>query len=206
MSLRYLTTFIIALCFGATANATMVFEDDFDADVVGIPQPSLLNWNINSGTVDVVGPAAFGFLCDNGTAGNCLDLDGTPGNATITTKLGLNLLAGDYAFSFDYGNNFGFDNVLQWSIGSLANGSVASGGVPNDIYVNSLNTFSVGSDTNNVFIQFQQFGTPDNGGTVLDNVTLEFLGAAAVPAPGVPALLGLALVALGLRRSRSARD
>lgn len=202
-----LTTLAIALLLSTTASAGIIFEDDFDADTIGIPQGTLINWDINSGTVDVVGSSSFGYLCNNSTAGYCLDLDGTPGNATIVTKSAFNLAAGDYEFSFDYGNNFGTGNVLYWGIGTVASGytnaalgSVVSDAVPNDIYWGSTNGFTLGSALNSVYITFIQNGPQDNGGTVLDNVVLNYLGTGTVPEPGSLALLCLGLLGLSARR------
>lgn len=207
MFLRVLTVAAFAALLGAPASAGIIFEDDFEADTIGIPQGSLVEWNIAGGTVDVVGGGTFGYLCDNGSAGKCLDLDGTPGNATIVTKTALDLVAGNYQFSFDYGNNFGTSNVLLWAIGTgavdAALGSVVSDLVPNDIYWNSTNGFTLASDLNSVFISFQQLGSEDNGGTVLDNVVLEYLGTSSVPEPESLVLLALGLIGLiSRRRSR----
>ena len=215
MLLRSLVVLLVFASLTTSASAGIIFQDNFDADTIGIPQGSLINWTIDAGTVDVVGASTFGYLCNNGTAGYCLDLDGTPGNATITTKTGLSLLAGDYEFSFDYGNNFGTDNKLEWDIGVGAlvsgliniaspthSGDVTSDFVPNDIYWNSTTSFSLGADLSNVYIQFTQLGPQDNGGTVLDNVVLTYLGSSSVPEPGSLVLLGLGL--LGLTRQRRA--
>ena len=39
----------------APASAQVVLSDGFEGDALGAPQPSLNNWNVTSGSVDVVG-------------------------------------------------------------------------------------------------------------------------------------------------------
>ena len=188
----------------SSARADVIFSDNFDADSHGVPATSLLNWNIDQPSVDVVGGGTHGALCNGNTAGNCLDMDGTPaGNGQITTKVGLNLAAGNYTFSFDYGNNSHNDNSLAWNIGSIVNGIVLTGVAQNNTYTNSSTSFTLASAMSGVFITFTGGGTPSQGGSVLDNVLLEG-PSSSVPEPSMLVLLALGLMGLGsaTRRKR----
>ena len=90
----------LALALGGAAQATVIFSDNFDGEALGAPQPNLTNWNVTSGTVDVIGqPGFFEFYPGNG---RYIDLNGSPGAGRIETKNPLALIAGKrYAISFD---------------------------------------------------------------------------------------------------------
>lgn len=190
-----------------SANADVIFQDNFDADTQGTPAGSLLNWDINLPSVDVVGSGFHQHLCNNNTAGNCLDMDGSPpGNGQITTKVGLNLAAGNYTFSFDYGNNSANNNSLAWNIGTLADGIVYTGVANNNTYSQSVNNFTLSTAALGVYITFTGGGTADARGTVLDNVLLEGPAYTSVPEPSTLSLLSLCILSvLGAgRRQRRA--
>lgn len=198
-----------ALSFAAaSASATLVFSDNFNANNFSTI------WTVTGGNVDVGSYS----LCNNGTAGICVDTEGTGPDANATFHLTApipSLVAGDYSFAFDWGNNDGTDhpagvgiNVLDWKVTSgstvLASGSVNSGSVPDFIYQNAAFSFSLASAVTNAVIRFDQTGAEgDWGGTVIDNVTLNLTNAYAVPAPGAVLLFGLGL--LGMRLSRARR-
>jgi len=183
--------------------ADVIFEDDFNADAVGIPTSSLLNWNIDSPSIDVVGGSTFGYLCNGNTGGNCLDTEGTPGNGQITTKVGLDLGLGDYTFSFDFGNNGTANNSLAWNIGSIIDGVIFSGAAQENIYENFSIDFSITSAATGVFISFAGGGASDFLGTILDNVLL-VQNSSSVPEPETLLLLALGLLGLGLRKKKGA--
>jgi hypothetical protein len=207
----YLSTYLkslalfVALSLGAvSANAVVVFEDNFNANNFATI------WG--SASVDV---GAYGDLCNNGTAGFCVDTEGTGAGTNATFALVTpiaSLVAGDYAFSFDYGNNAGFgpygDNILDWQItsdqGLLSSNSVNSGSAANFTYQNASFLFSVASPVTNAIISFAQTGAEgDWGGTVLDNVSLDLTNAYPVPAPAPLLLLGIGLFGLALSTYRA---
>lgn len=70
----------IALSVGS-AQATVLFEDDFDDDsaVSVLNFNAFDNWNVVEGTVDYIRSGGFGISCVGGTGG-CVDVDGSTGN------------------------------------------------------------------------------------------------------------------------------
>lgn len=38
-----------------TANASIIFSDNFEADTVGLNKTDFLNWTVSDGTVDLIG-------------------------------------------------------------------------------------------------------------------------------------------------------
>lgn len=84
-NLTKLTMFIALTALGmaspvllANAQAAVIFSDDFEADTFGL-NTGLINWTVTDGTIDVVGPSAFGINCGGST--KCVDLDGSSGSA-----------------------------------------------------------------------------------------------------------------------------
>ncbi|MEX2303524.1 MAG: hypothetical protein WD733_21460 [Bryobacterales bacterium] len=79
---------------------TPIFFDGFEADTGNILNASLVNWNIVSGSVDVL---SGGNLCGSaGSNSNCVDLDGSGLLAgTIETKTTFALDPGTYRLSFE---------------------------------------------------------------------------------------------------------
>ena len=126
-------------------------------------------------------------LCKGGI-GQCLDMDGTASNATITTLSSLSLAPGEYLFEFEYGNNTFSDNTLSYSLAGLVSGTVG----PNITgHTLESQTFSVAT-LSNATISFISGGTANNGGAILNNVTLTQVST--VPAPALSYLLGIALL------------
>jgi hypothetical protein len=157
------------------------------------------NFAVTAGTVDLIGTGpggtSFNLLPGNGLY---VDLDGSTGNAGLTTADPIVLGAGSYNLAFDLaGSQRGSAETVTVQL--LANGSPV--GVPFVYNRNSADPFStesiafaiLGAPINFQF-SFQNAGN-DNIGAILDNVSLS-----SVPEPASMMLLGLAAAGFAARR------
>jgi hypothetical protein len=207
--------FLLASAFlvGGTvaSHAVVIFADDFSGATKGLGNAPLTNaptgWVVDYGAVDVIGAGLFNFYPGNN---NYIDMNGsTRQSGGIHTLNTFNFLAGKtYTVSFDYGNNpnsanngstetltasvLGFPGITISQVGSIANFITQS------FSFTALANFSsalyfAGSGTND----------NDNGGIILDNVSLS-----TVPVPAALPLLAAGLGVLGFagrrRRAKSA--
>jgi hypothetical protein len=202
-----------AVLFGSTiaSNAAVIYSDNFNAAAQGLGFAPLTNapagWVVDYGSVDVIGTGFFDFYPGNG---NYIDMNGSTGQSGgIHTSTVFNFMAGiTYTVNFDYGNNansanntstetlvadvLGFPGVTINQVGSIAN--FLSGTFSFTPLVNFASAlYFKGSGTND----------GDNGGLILDNVSLS-----AVPVPAALPLFAAGLGMLGLagrrRRAKSA--
>ena len=200
MSLRKSLAIVLALAgfaLAGTANAAIIFSDDFDTENGGSWQLNFggfTQWTVSDGTVDLIGAGSpYDLLPGNGLY---VDMDGSTTNAGKMTSIAINLVAGTYTLQFDLaGNqrNGGTESVtVQVNMGPLVSDSIS---LPqNAPFTTYQYTFSVAAPTA-VNLSFEGAGG-DNFGMLLDNVSV------SVPEPGTLALLGLGLVGAGLARRR----
>jgi hypothetical protein len=145
---------------------TVVFEDNFDNEPLGLAVTSLSNWTVTAGNVDVIGSGFNDFYPGNG---NYLDLDGTCGNATIQSTA-ISLVPGSYQLSFRIGSNpeGAGGNSLDVSLGTLFSQSFAQPALTPITVEIIVRTATVAS------LVFRETGPVDCTGSVLDAVVLTF--------------------------------
>ena len=212
---------IAALAAAGSANATVLFSDNFDGQTTGL-NSSLAGWTV-AGQVDVVDNGTYSIEC----SGKCVDLDGTPGPGGITSNLTAFSAGKKVTISFDIsGNqrNSSADNFLfEFLFANMTdiNGLTTLTGYPGApvllgdfANVERIYTeYDVAGDQ--PFVTYSLSFTPvqggefqirfsttsgDNIGPVLDNVLVS-----QVPEPATWAMLitGFGLVGAGLRRRRA---
>lgn len=236
--MRAVTKAAVALAAGAmsltlagAAQATTVLSDNFDGEnggFTGFNYTGFSNFNVNSGTVDIVRSGDYSVDCAGG-AGSCVDLDGTSAGGELRTKVAYDFNAGDIVTLYfqisgnqrdsnfdDFYAGFSFvgtGNLSSYGYGG-AWGAFAFGPA-------GISGFSVGTSTNSESFQsysvtftaasggsayaFVGGGGADSVGAVLDNVSLDISPSSGTPEPGAWALMLLGFGALGtaLRRRRA---
>lgn len=185
-----------------TANAAVIFADNFNSDPKGLGLTSLTNWTATSGDVDVIGPGFFDFYPGNG---NYVDMNGND-NATLRSSL-LNFVVGKvYTLTFDFGYNKGSgptNEQLDVGVGSttLASLGAALLATANPGFKSYSVSFKATSATASLFFADPKPSPNDNGGPVIDNVVVSTV---PLPAAAPMLLAGLAgLGALARRRRRA---
>lgn len=195
-----------ALVFTVSANAGVIFEDNFDSEVPDVlvqtgsdtNYTSFTNWTVTNGTVDLVANNDWGLKCA-GNTGKCVDLDGSTSNAGVFTSTSLSLAVGTYELSFDISGNQRnrASDDLTVSLGGFFNQDFTlASNVP---WQTVSHVLSVTNASSSSFIFNHQGG--DNIGIMLDNVSLSTV---SVSEPATFALLGLGLLGLGVARKRQA--
>ena len=153
-----------------------VFQDTFDAESQGLNKTTLTNWTV-TGKVDVIGTGFFPFYPGNG---NYLDMDGSPGNGTITPAP-LTLSPGCYQLSFEMGQNGGptNDNGLAVTLGTVFTGAFAAPVPGTGVLTPITAQITVPGDDDDpptvASLVFSETGTVDARGSVLDDVLLVFV-------------------------------
>jgi hypothetical protein len=183
-----------------SANANIIFSDDFDSEASGsgsilnygsFTNPSFAKWTVSNGTVDLIANVnQWGISCA-GNSGKCVDLDGSTKNAGEFSSKFFNLAAGDYMLSFDISGNQRNSNgdELGLSLSGFVNETINLQGTEGFRTLRFF--FTVGTPSLNSIV-FNHEGA-DNIGMILDNVSVT-----DVNAPGALALLGLGLGLTGL--------
>ena len=163
------------LISSASAQTT-VFQDNFDGETLGAPTATpLTNWTVaGAGGVDVLGSIPSpGFSDVYPGNGNYLDMDGTCGNATITSSP-LTLPAGTYTLSFEFGNySTESGNILKVSFGTVftQNFSTPALNSPPTLTPEAV-SFSVTTSTTGSIVFQETGGSVNCVGTILDDVKL----------------------------------
>ncbi|MES2193625.1 MAG: PEPxxWA-CTERM sorting domain-containing protein [Pseudomonadota bacterium] len=194
---------VLAAVFCASvsvANAGIVFQDNFNATTTqGLNQTTFANWNVSSGSVDVIGdggPYAY-FPVGHG---NYVDLNGSSGQpGAITTKT--LFAAGTYSVSFDLaGSQGGAGNIdpsshttkIEFSIGGVTQELTLDPTAPFTTHTFLFTTTGEGALT------FRDLaGGNNNVGNILDNVTVS-----AVPEPSTWAMMILGFLGVGFMAYR----
>lgn len=149
-------------------NTVVVFSGAFDDET----SSTLSNdWSITAGNVDLVSDGLAGTYPGNG---NIVDMDGTGANAnaTIVSNQSLALTPGTYHLTFGLGNNAytNNDNELDINLGTVFHQSLKA---PIDRPALEFYhyEFTVIAGTTGT-LSFQEIGTADWRGTILDDVLL----------------------------------
>lgn len=231
MKYRFLAA-AAALAVVSPAHATIVFNDDFNAETPGAPAGGLAKWNI-SGTIDVVAASnPYGITVNLPASGNVIDLDGTPGPGAIVMKNAFAFNTGDLVkLSFVLGGSQrvqGSDNFFTRLIfngglfsqgisfgqgtGVLANLTGANGFFAPTATFNrtvlstdpfGMSSFSfVATNAGSIRLGFGS-NSQDNVGPLLDNVTLDITsGAVPEPATWLMMIAGFGFIGAAMRRKR----
>ncbi|WP_137937165.1 PEP-CTERM sorting domain-containing protein [Chitinivorax sp. B] len=203
---------IVGMALSSASNAGLLLQDGFDVDSTQtiLNFDGYTNWTVSNGSTDYYFNDSL--TCAYGSAGGCVDLDGTTGQAgRMTSRKSYTFQAGyTYSLFGDIGgsqrSNGGNDTV---TFGILQGGLPSYTRVVSDLAWNadwSTYELSFVPTTNFTGQLFFQNDGGDNIGALLDNVM--FLTTApepggTTPLPGTLAILGLGLTALGLIRARS---
>lgn len=206
----------LSLLSALPARANVLLSDNFDLDLKTsqLNAPSLLNWTVDSGTVDYVRSGDFGIACAGG-AGGCVDMDGSSSaSGRLLSKASFSLSNNVlYTLSLDVSGNqrTGSAGTDTFQIGILdmtsntAEYNVTTSWNFDAPFVTSHFSFTNGfglDPTHDYRIFLQQLGPGDNIGVIVDNLLFTDNILVTVPEPSSVALV---LTALGLAASAGRR-
>lgn len=188
---RLLLAGIAAIGLSASAQAAVLFSDNFNAETQGLNYTGFANWTVTAGSIDLIGPGFFDFYPGNG---NYVDLDGTTGAQNpaggITTNM--SFAAGSYTLKFNLGGSTrGDSNDVRVSLGDFSQLITLASGAG---FTSQMFTFT----TTGGQLSFTNLGNSDNLGLILDNVSV----SSAVPEPATWAMMLLGFFGLGALSAR----
>lgn len=187
---------LVCAAVAQPAAATILFSDDFNAENGGVfllNHSSFAQWTSTNGFVDLIGNGAFDLYPGNGLY---VDMDGTAGDAGKLASIAVfTLTPGEYALSFDLGNNGSGSNTLIAAFEIPEVPDVFFEYVVDNAPTLTRRTLLLVTDRtlSDVRIVFEALGG-DNAGPVIDNVEL----SRVVPEPSTWALSALGLLGAGL--------
>jgi hypothetical protein len=228
--MRILLAASTALAFAASANAAVLFSDDFEAENGGVSAlnyAGFSNWTV-TGQVDLVATPDFGITCAGG-GGSCVDLDGSSGPGWITSPWIAYTAGAPVTINFDVSgsqrstaiDSLGFRLDFAPGLFSTSQPNSLPGGPPqvdgglDGFLLVSKGRTVVGTDPwGSYFYTFNPTaagtfqvsfltGSDDNVGPLLDNVIVT---QGVIPEPATWAMLiaGFGLVGTAARRRRIA--
>lgn len=188
------------ILLSSAAQAATIFEDNFDSENGGVGAlnyTGFSNFNVISGSVDLIGNGFYDYFPSNGLY---VDLDGSTNTsgAIINTQF---LDAGLYTLSFDLAGNQR-NSAVETTFADI-NLLFGNGTEANQTYSLNQNdgftTFSLDFSTTTSSLTAITFGAigGDNVGMLLDNIVITDRVATTVPEPSILALFGLGLAGFG---------
>jgi hypothetical protein len=202
--LKVLSAVVSAIALLGTvspSSAIVVFSDDFNGENGGVANAGTLNytgfanWSVTSGSVDLIGNGYFDFYAGNGLY---VDLHGTtnqPGQMT-TTQI---FAPGIYNVSLLIGGNARDDDpkTSELTAGPFVGILTLNSGDP--LELTPTGNIAIYSPWQLVIADLADNGN-QNIGNVIDNVTIDRVGA--VPEPSTWAMMILGFVGVGFTAYR----
>jgi hypothetical protein len=189
---------VATFAFAKDSRAAVVYFDDFNSQVQGVPQGTLTNWTVTAGSIDVIGTGNFDFYPGNG---NYIDLNGTSGqNGQITSNTVFG--AGTYTLTFLLGGSKGGGGGVdlpnpKTTLVQLGNFSQEITLAPDAGLTSQSFTFTT---TGGQLVFTSLAGGNPNVGNILDNVQVS-----AVPEPATWAMMLIGFAGIGFLAYRKTK-